>query len=435
RFSLATLLLLTTIIAGGLAVWRAFIYEPPTHKIALYERAPGTRGSWIDVGPNRIGLKLIARNDRDGSVFLDQQRSSSVKLSQSDLRDVSALGNPARWLEIVQIELDPKNQLDIIETRVFDHEKRELLPEASGAYGWRQIGPNSVQIYGLGRLLPAKLDVWFRAHSYEADDPVAKLAPTSGATCKLTDIEFTLCDIRAGSWSYRSGQGLIQSQGSEWSSVTTLLGWQYYSDAGRFQMAAITKSGEKVHMNSAPRYIALRSGSGAEEPIHFHVPLEDIDHFEVRPFGGQHVFFFEAVELPLVLDKPFAPPPIAIVDISGNGMQRVLKEFAPLELDLGIHRGEWAKGTAASGMWAEVTHAPTVKNEDSVFTITYECEGLDVFAPKFTFLEAKTDRPLSPADLRPGSSGLARGAVVEAGYLEFMSTLKRVNAVEVTIGK
>jgi hypothetical protein len=432
RFSLATLLIVTTIAAGGMAVWRVFFYEPPTHKIPLYERAPGTRPQALDVGPNRVGLRLIARNDRNGSIRYNQRRSAGAKLTAADEK---VLTKPAKWLDVVQIKLDPgPEQIDIIEPRIFDHEKRELLPELSDAYGWRQVGPNAMQLYGVGRPLPDRLDVWFRAHSYEAGDLVAELAPTKGATCKVPGGNLTLRDIRAGSWSYRSDQGLMTLHGDRHHQVTIVLSWSVDGGAGKFQIAAVTKSGDKVHMDGAPHYLAFRSGVRSEEPINFNLPLEAIDHFEVRPFGGRHVFFFEAVELPKASAQAFAPPPKAVVDVFGKEIERELTEFAPFEITVATHRGHWASGTAAGGSWASVMPTSQATDLDEAFTFTYRGEGLRRLAFSYKFFEAGSAKPLTPADLKQRSSGTASGAAVDVGYQEFQTPLDRIESIEVSIG-
>src|SRR5690606_26989519 len=68
RFSLRLLFGVTTLLAVGIGFWLAYIYEPPTHKIPLYEKAPSTRGTSIRVGPNTIRLRSITRNRYDGTL-------------------------------------------------------------------------------------------------------------------------------------------------------------------------------------------------------------------------------------------------------------------------------------------------------------------------------------------------------------------------------
>jgi hypothetical protein len=49
---MASLLMLTTLLAILLFGWRVATYVPPTDRIAAYAKAPSTRGTWFDVGPN-----------------------------------------------------------------------------------------------------------------------------------------------------------------------------------------------------------------------------------------------------------------------------------------------------------------------------------------------------------------------------------------------
>jgi hypothetical protein len=431
RFSLATMMLAITVCAAALAAWRLFIYEPPTHKIAAYEKAPGTRGNSIQVGPNRIGLRLVARNDRDGTILYDEQRSTSATLTTAQEKVLSA---PAAWLDVVQIELDPGPELvDIIEVRIFDHEKRELLSQVDPAYGWRTIATNTVQLYGIGKRLPEKIDLWFRAHSYNAGDSVAKLAPAVGDRIKALGVDLTLRDIRAGSWSYHSDRGLLNQQGDGHRCATCVLAWDADPSSSDFQIAAVTKSGERVHPDS-PHFLGFRSGVQSEEVIQFNAPLGELDHFEIRPFGGRERFFFEAVELPKTSSRSFVKPPTALVKVAGGETNAVLTEFAPLDVRIAVHRGKWATGTAASGLWASVTPADEVINQDKAFTVTYQGAGVGNLALKVRFLDAESKKVIQESKLPRGGTGAASGAAVSAGYIDYQTPLERIDAVEVTLG-
>lgn len=424
------MMLVITACAGGLAVWRVFIYEPPTHKIALYEKAPGTRRGWIDVGPNRIRLRLIARNDRDGSIHYDDQRSTSAKLLTQREKD---LASPAAWLDVVQIELDPgHDQVDVIEVRIFDHETRELLPQLHRAYGWQTIAPNIVQIYGLGKSLPDKLDIWFRAHSYAAGDPIVKLATSPGSTCDLPGGTLTLHDIRAGFHPF-NGHDLHGKAEREEVSVATVINWAGKWEADRYQIAAVSADGAKRHTD-VPHFLNFTGNTGVRQPIYFEAPLSELDHFELRRFGGRERFFFEAVELPKTSTQPFTKPPSARVKIAGKETEADLTEFDPLHLRIAARRGEWATGTAASGLWAAVTPADEVTNQDKAFTFTYHGVGVGNLALKVRFLDAETEKVVEESDLPRGATGAGSGSAVSAGYIEYWMPLDRIDSVDVTLG-
>jgi hypothetical protein len=430
RFSLATVMLVITVCTGVLAAWRMFIYEPPTHTISAYEKAPGTRGSSIQVGPNRVGLRLIARNDRGGTIHYDQQRSTPAKLTTAQEKVLSA---PAAWLDVVQFELDAGPELvDIIEVRVFDHEKRELLSQVDPAYGWRMLAPNVVQLYGIGKRLPEKLDLWFRAHSYDVDDSVVTLGTSTGSTCKLPGGDLTLHDVRAGSYPF-DGKQLHGKADRKETSLSAVFSFAGPWNGERYQIAAVSSDGTKSHTD-IPHFLNFTGSSGVRQPMYFDIALREVDHFELRPFGGRERFFFEAVELPKTSSQAFAKPPSARVKIAGSEMNAVLPEFAPLDVRIAVHRGNWATGTAASGLWASVTPADEVTDQDKAFTFTYQGFGIGNLALKVRFFDAESEKAVQELKLPRFGNGAASGAAVSAGFFRYRMPLERVDAVEVTIG-
>ena len=201
RFSLGTLLALVTIVALALGAWKIWSYEPPTNRIAEYEKAVGTRQNWFDVGPNRVRLAFIARNDRDGTLHVEDGDHHAA--SKSTVPYAATISAAAPWLDVAEIRLAPDpDQIDLIDARIFETKTRKLISEIDPAFGWRITDRNVVQLYGLGKPLPERLDVWFRLNSYPADSPVVKLQPNAGASCSLADTTFTLQEIRSGEWGF-----------------------------------------------------------------------------------------------------------------------------------------------------------------------------------------------------------------------------------------
>ncbi len=62
RFTTRRLLLFVTCWCIALGLWRTCIYEPPTHKIPLYEKAYGTRRLSKSIGPNTIRIAQVVRS-------------------------------------------------------------------------------------------------------------------------------------------------------------------------------------------------------------------------------------------------------------------------------------------------------------------------------------------------------------------------------------
>lgn len=205
-FSLRFLLIGTALIAAVLGVWRVFSYRHPAHQFLFYEKAPFTSGREIKVGPNTIAIRSIARNRYDGKVHM----LTGDGLGQQ-IPDAERLKGCAKWLDVVQLEITPGPDLaEIIQVRIFDHETRTMLSELDRAYGWRVVEPNLIQIYGLGKEIPAKLDVWLRLNSY-ADGKIYQLSPTPGASVQIPGGTISVDEVQDGFAGWSSAQGFYPS--------------------------------------------------------------------------------------------------------------------------------------------------------------------------------------------------------------------------------
>jgi hypothetical protein len=421
------MLLMLTAAAILLAVWKVATYEPYTHRIPLYERADGTRGS-MDLGPNRAEISLLARNDRDGTIRREDGRGQAV--ANRTAKNESALVGAARWLDVVQIELAPTpDRLDIIEARIFDHATRELIPSVDSAFGWRVVEPDAVQVYGLGKELPRKLDVWLRLQSYPAGDAVAKLATAPGSQISLPSGTITLKDIRAGYWAYVPRRGLQTVTNDPGVGTTLVVQWDGKWQDMDYQIAAISKSGEKSHTDTF-HFLRFSPAKTETRPIYVEMSLDDVAHFELRPFGGRHRFFFEEVTLPATSGGAFTNPPTVQVKIGGAETETKIAEFSPLDVRVGTQRGLWADGVASRGSQRFFTRQPGGATDvDSAFTLTFRT-GVDV-SPRFRFLVRGKEGFAGDSDLG-GRGSLRSGSF---GYNEYLTPLKEVEMVEVSIGQ
>ena len=123
RFSMGTLLALVTLAAVVFGAWKIWSYVPPTDRIAAYEKAKGTRQSYFDVGPNRVRLATIARNDRDGTLRVeDGDRRAEAKRHVSD---TTTIANAGSWLDVAEIRLAQARNKSILSTSAFSTPKPE----------------------------------------------------------------------------------------------------------------------------------------------------------------------------------------------------------------------------------------------------------------------------------------------------------------------
>jgi len=430
RFSLMTLLLSITFCAVFLGTWQVLTYEPPTDRIPLYEKAPSTRGSWIDVGPNRVGIRLLARNDRDGSIHYENGRGVAVqRLVAKRQQD---LVNAAPWLDVAEIEFTPTpDRLDIIEARIFDHKMRTLLSRVDPAFGWRIVEPDVIQVYGLGKKIPAQLDVWLRLQSYAPNSPVTILAPLPKSDCNVAGSTLTLDDIRDGRWSW-SKDRLQIPLGEKGATVTAVFKFQGGKGTSeRYQIAAVSKTGEKVHTD-VPHYLDFSQPSYHRQfPIFFNISLQDLKHFEIRPFGGRHRFFFDSLTLPQVSASPFAQPPTAKVAVAGGEIESQVPAFQPLNVRISTYRGNCADGSG-SNFRRIIINRGTATNLNQEFTLVSAVDGV-ALPLQYRFLKRGTQSFVSGKALSPHVSLATGGPQFAAACKSYLTPLDQIESIELSM--
>lgn len=407
---------------------------PPTDRIAAYEKAPGTLQNWFDVGPNRVRMRLVTRNERDGTLKYENGRG--IAIQNLTAQNAPILSSAAPWLDVVQIELEPTpDRVDVIEARVLDHTTRTLISHVSSRFGWRMVSPDVLQIYGLGKLLPEKLDIWFRLQSYPANEQrIGTLAPTPKSSCRLPDrSRFTLNDIRNsldGGWT--SAKGFLASPKPDGDQVVGDFTISHGHDQLRWQLTAVLKSGERIHPDSRHFVGPGVTLNDHRDLISFDADLSDVQHFEIRPFGGRERFFFDAVTLPKVSHKPFSAPPTARVPVAGGEVEEAIAVFSPLEICVATHRGLWVGGTRSGNGRAVILPSKFVSELDRAFTITTSIHGLSVrLGSRFTLVGAKS--PAAIVNVASIKYGDAVSGNSRAGAVSYRIPLDQVDNIEVEL--
>ncbi len=422
RFSLRFLLIGTALIAAGLGLWRVFSYRHPAHQFLSYEKAPYTSSRKIKIGPNTIAIRSIARNRYNGKIHM----VSGGGLSQQ-IPNAQQLKDCAKWLDVVQLELSPGPELaEIIEVRIFDHETRDLLSASS--YGWQVVEPNLLQVYGLGNEVPAKLDVWLRLHSH-VDAKVYKLAPTPGASVKIPGGTISIAEVKDRYAGWSSAQGFFPSQSNSGVDSAVLLDWQgNWPEQTKYQITTVSDVGEREYQG---QFMMLNWNSNSMGPRTSHFPLDAIDHFELRPFGGRHRFFFDGLEVPPSTGRKFDPPPTAIIKTDGDECQGFLPQFDPLRLRYRVERGNNISGGAAHQTLAWIIQTGPRQNVDTEFTLLFRLQGLAALQLDVRLQDANTGQ-WGGKNAQSTGNYYSSGSNHKASAQVFRTPLKDVKAIEVT---
>lgn len=430
QFTIRALLGLASVAAIAIACWKAIVWEPPTDQFQLYEKARAYHGWTAKIGPNRIRIVSIARNDGDGNLVVATPQAGDAAALAIPYRQ--ALVDCGPWLDAVQIDLRPGgDRVDIVELRVFDHRTRQLLPIDHPACGYRVVRPNLVQLYGCGKMLPPRVDLWMRVHS-RATDEVGVLEAKIGSTVTAGQCRFTLAEIQAGFSGWSSREGLSPVEGKHHNETAIVLELNPARPQQRFQIAAVTFD-DRIHLYSA-LLLGLRGG---DEFAHFHVPLEEIRHFEIRPWGTRERFFFDGVELPKLTTpkREFVPAPIASVAVGGKEHKQKLTELAPLDVELMLRDGQPYSGSAAGPNFFELTpRADGPINEGTECTLVLMTRGIAGLPYQIRFRRSGSSVWTSDVGWKSGG-GLHRASTANQEVFDrnYKYPLAEIEWVEVSI--
>ncbi len=398
-----------------------------------YENAPSTQTLTIPVGPNTFSIQAVVRNDRDGSLHFEDGAGNS--LQETGFKVNSNFTDQAKWLDLVNIYLSLDEKLfDVLEQRVFDHTTHEMVTmNQQSAAGFDIPLPSVVQIRSCFQTLPDTVDLWMRAHSYHKDYPVYKLPPQEGSSVVIVDGKITIDEVQKGSVSYKMTRGNIQwgqSEGDESVACTVVFDFNGEWTGDRYQICAVSQNGNKVFPD-VPHFIDFNE-MGPTQVINFEIPYTLIDHFEIRPFGGRHRFYFEGLRLPKISPASLNPPPPVEFLVDGKEISKTSLDLYPIRVSLHSMKGEWPLGVIGKYMNTYVRMAPEPKGDvETTTSLIYSVDGLSVPACIFSYYDSQ-NRELDIQSTSHGSliSSYAASISQTAGFEVFPIPLNKIHRVK-----
>ena len=426
RLALATaaaMLVLSACLAATLPLGGRQADLPPA-----YEKAEGCDDLKAKIGPNEFAIRYILRNDREGALHPLVIRPIAGRRGAWEPEDQQIARVP--WMDLVNIHYaSAPGSHDVIELRVFDHATRALLGSSSraGGIGYGLIRPGVIQLRSTVQKLPDTVDIWMRVNSYEPGDSVLRLAPKPEATVAIGGGTLTLRDIRDGMFGFRNG---FQPPARDVGHVTSAaFAFEGTWNVGRYQICAVGKDGAKS-FPSAPHFIDF-SHMASPEVVYFNLPLDEIDHFEIRLFGGRHRFFFEGVQLPKTSETPLASPPPVTFRVDGREGRWATEALAPLRIELQVLPGAYNEGSSAGDGGPRIRWNERVAGSENKTTIAYRVEGLVPDAIVVRVLD-RAGNPLEKDQNRGGASASSNSIMVGSRLLH--APLAEVGGVVLALG-
>ena len=238
---------------------------------------------------------------------------------------------------------------------------------------------SAVQLIGPGSRLPDTVDVWLRASSHPRGEPIHRLNVRPALALRIDKTSLALHGLHRGSLDFIStsppdepplAYEMKPFHRSTEPSFTAVFDFKGTGDAARYQVCAVRKDGRKIFPD-VPHFVDFQRANPTEI-IHFRFDLDDLSHFEWRPFGGRHTFYFEGLRLPQVSPGPFAPSPRVLLAVDGKETSSRISTFDPIQVSLQLQKGEGLRSLLVDG---RVPSGKLNPNLDSAFTAYLFSDG------------------------------------------------------------
>ena len=136
------------------------------------------------------------------------------------------------------------------------------------------------------------------------------------------------------------------------------------------------------------------------EPIYFDIELRDLDHFELRSFGGRHRFFFEDVRTAQDFQAPFYFATNRKNQNRRRSSRTNVAAFAPLEMKMATFPGAEFGGIAMNEQQTTLMRPGFAQGDPKKeSTVAYWTQGLTPQLLQLQYLDAKTG--IAPARFYP----------------------------------
>ena len=307
-------LALLAMIAVPVAMLRSSDVEsdpPPGYEQGVVKSRPDLS---VNVGQLKTQLGFIARREADGATRVENGLGAPLQVPLTWPQQAPAAGSE------LQVSLGGGGY-DIVEIRVFDHATRKLLhdsawekaPVKNSEFTAKQWGRRSSLLLTTKKDWPKQLDLWLRIVEH-AEGLNVKDRWVMRAASPLTrdGSTITMAEAHPGTRNYK----LHHPTGRiEWlpgvpddaESKCTVV----FKNSGnplrrRLYVVAVDKNGNQ-HVPDDPHFIDFEQ-QGATHIQYFDLPFEAIEHFEWRPFGERHKFYFAGVRVPRAADAPADSP-------------------------------------------------------------------------------------------------------------------------------
>lgn len=354
-------------------------FERTAAQSARLKKARAAADSRIKIGDNEFVLSEIARPDQNGQWMFEDGRGNPMpsKRSLNPLKNAAYMDHVFAYLTSPDAESFDVHNVVVLDSRT----KIELSSFQSGA-GVRRSHPSQIHAYSLWDKLPDTIDLLMEIASFPKPTVMTHVEAKTGASAQHLDVTLEIQYLAAGNhhgWSSNKG---FHGEPNEISTTSEIILALRGNRARRTLVRAVRTDGSYYPLKNFGWF----SAATMDGPIRMHLPLEEIDHFEITPYVEPVSIYFEKIQLPKRAGQLADVPPIDFL-IDGVPRQHVSDALSPVRI-----RFESLRGRAYSGVGGN-QHGITLNETDpadlkpnTMSTVTWRIDGSAAFDVESEFV-------------------------------------------------
>lgn len=407
-------------------IWKK--YEFPTGHVRTAEQseelrnAKGASGRRLKVDGVDLGLAWTARVNGKGSYGIENGEGGELAGKSRLLLPVFK-NHTYMDHAILKLDLPQPERVEIEEISLLESRSKLRLDEFQRGSMVKLSGDHRIHVSGLRQALPREMDVALKVRLLPAGAYRHRLEPKAGSKALINGMTVAVSAFHRGhypSWSSRNG---FEGEAANPELVSEVLFQATGPVAGKVSMYVVLKNGRRWNLKESG-WISSRSGS---ELMRLPTPLEEVSHFELRPYADRQTVYFENVRLP-AMDRELQEMPAVVVKLYPGQTNYLSEVLAPFSMKLSARQGRAFGGVSGNDRGFTFTaQRSDARRNPRVATLAVELENGVDFSKKTYLLH--TDG--SVLDDSTGGSRFSNPRGPAGWYRNIEANLKQAKAMVV----
>ncbi|MEZ6128861.1 MAG: M56 family metallopeptidase [Planctomycetaceae bacterium] len=377
----------------------------------LLKDATGSTTGQLDSGGNHYSLGSVARGQADGKFTIEDGSGKTLPASVRPLPEIT--NGP--FMDHAVIDLaSPKPETFLVgSVQVLDSQTKLPLGQFQSGAGVQQVDSRRFHAFSLWNPLPDTVDLVLGVYNYANNNFRADLLAHAGAEVRLDGVTITIPHLIAG---YHNGWSSKAGFIGEPQEVTTTSEVQLVfvgKSQARFSVWVVLKDGQRWDLKGGGWFSTLVNSNGGGG-TRIDAPLEEIDHFELRPYVTPDSIYFESIRLPIRHEPLDENVPVVHFPVNRVAREYVSDVLSPMQMHFRSEFGQAYSGIGGGQHGVSLMEKDKKQREpDDYATIVWTLNATVDFNVDAGFVVVAADT--DPRDIGRRSSFSAQGGAKTVG--------------------